>query len=310
MSADPIARTVLGLSFVGDSLPGLIPAEATDGRDEVRVTIARESDLEDRWSRAAEPRLLIVHQYHDGSPFMTVHRDPELGYRVWADGHGTHLLSADACSLLAAPSDVAPAGAVRLLASQVYPLLAALRGREPLHAGGVVIDGRVIGIAAKSGTGKSTTLWHLLAAGAGFFSDDVLVLEPAGGGVRAHPGPRLINIAAEYMHMAREMDVIGESDKVHLAPAGSPDPLPLGGIVFLERPADSSAEPALERVTDAARVLAHASLPYLETPDRLLRQFDVLGALSTTPLARVRRGAGESPDAVAARVREWASGLP
>jgi hypothetical protein len=53
-------------------------------------------------------------------------------------------------------------------------LCTALRGDVPLHASSVELDGHRIGFMAPCGTGKSTTLWEFLQAGALFANDDLI----------------------------------------------------------------------------------------------------------------------------------------
>ena len=61
-----------------------------------------------------------------------------------------------------------------------------LRGYIPIHAAGVCIDGKSVGFAADSGTGKSTLLWRCLGDGGLFITDDVLLLS-SGDGVSVIP---------------------------------------------------------------------------------------------------------------------------
>lgn len=49
-----------------------------------------------------------------------------------------------------------------------------LRGAIPLHCGSVELEGRLFGVMAASGTGKSTLLWSLLDSDALFYGDDSL----------------------------------------------------------------------------------------------------------------------------------------
>ncbi len=61
------------------------------------------------------------------------------------------------------------------------------RGRPILHASGVVIDGRAWLFAAPSGGGKSGLAAWLAATGCELLGDDVVALEAAESGWRAHP---------------------------------------------------------------------------------------------------------------------------
>ena len=312
----PEAGAAVGLRFTGDVLPGLTP-DAEGDLPRVEVELTDEATLDARWARAAAPRRIFARAYADGRPYLSIDLDPELGYRVWGDAHGTHLLAADGARLASALPDAPAWRALRLLAAQTLPLLTALRGREVLHAAGVVTGERLVGVVASSGTGKSATAAHVIAQGGEFFADDVLALEIADGGVRAHPATRMLNLHRAALDGVPEADrarlgePLGESDKVHLTPTGFRRPLPLSGLVFLER-GPGAPETIVERAEGApARLLGNAFLPYLDGPDRLANQLDVMSAIArTVPLARLRIAAGDGPDVAAAAVRDWVARLP
>ena len=64
-------------------------------------------------------------------------------------------------------------------------------GGLPLHAAGADFDGRLFGLLAPSGTGKSTTLRALLQAGALFASDDMIPVSFSGEQHTAYPAVSL-----------------------------------------------------------------------------------------------------------------------
>ena len=83
-------------------------------------------------------------------------------------------------------------------------------------------------------------------------------------------------------------------------------PLPLGGLVVLERDPRAVGTAHADVDDPAATLLGNAFLPYLERRERLARQLDVMSAIArTVPMTRLRIGAGAPPAAVAARVRAW-----
>lgn len=59
-------------------------------------------------------------------------------------------------------------------------LCSVFRGDIPLHAAGVEVDGKLIGIMGPSGMGKTTMLWSLMDQGARFVCDDVLTVHLEG----------------------------------------------------------------------------------------------------------------------------------
>ena len=66
-----------------------------------------------------------------------------------------------------------------------------LRGAIPLHGASVQWNGRLFGLMADSGTGKSTLLWRLLDAGALFCADDLLPIHWQGETALATPSMTL-----------------------------------------------------------------------------------------------------------------------
>lgn len=305
----------VGLRVIGDALPGLV--DGLEGElPTVAVELADARALDDRWAQASAPELLFERPFPDGRPFLRVERDARAGYRVWAVEHGTHLIAPDGTHCASALPDAPVWRGMKLLAAQTLPVVATLRAREVLHAAGVVVGERLIGVVAASGTGKSTTACNLIAQGARFFADDVLALEVVDGEVHAHPGTCLLNVHAHELDAvpepgrARLGRELGRSDKVHFAPEGFPRALPLRGLVFLRR--DPEAATALSPLDNpSARLLGNAFLPYLDRAERLERQLDVMSTLArTVPLVQLDAGTADGPSELAAVVRDWAEGLP
>jgi hypothetical protein len=308
------AGAAVGLRFTGAQLPGLI-----DLRGElpaVEVELATHEAIDERWAEAPAPELIFERPFRDGRPFLRVERDERAGYRIAAVQHGAHLVDPDGTHCASALPDAPVWFALKLLAAQTLPLLATLRGREVLHAAGVVVAGRLIGIVAASGTGKSATACNVIAQGGEFFADDVLALEAVDGEVRAHPGTRLLNIyrhdleAIPAADRARLGELLGESDKVHFAPVGFDAALPLAGLLFLRRTPDIEATAIAPLDHASPRLLGNAFLPYLDRAERLQRQLEVMSTLArTVALAELEIGPDDGPPALAGVVREWAGGL-
>ena len=78
------------------------------------------------------------------------------------------------------------------LIGQVLSFCLLTRGIEPLHATAVVIDGEAVAFLGNSGAGKSTLAATFVQRGYSLLTDDVLVLQPDGNKLLAHPSlPRL-----------------------------------------------------------------------------------------------------------------------
>jgi len=214
--------------------------------------------------------------------FLAVDHHPAHGFRIEAPAYGIHVVAADGRTWVGEPVGEPAWRWSELVFAQVLPTVAALHGLALLHASAVAIEGRVHGLLAASGVGKSSTAAHLVARGAEFFTDDVLALEEIDGRLVAHPGPRVAKLHADELAAMtaaarrRLGPPAGEHDgKQHLRPRGPAGPLPLGGLMFLTRVADG-AEVTIEPATDSVPLLlAGAFAPHVATPLRLERQLAV-----------------------------------
>lgn len=75
-----------------------------------------------------------------------------------------------------------------LLTGNVLAFVLSLQGRDPLHGSAVEHDRGAAGLLACAGGGKSTLAAFLCSRGARLVTDDVLLLETAGGVTRCHYG--------------------------------------------------------------------------------------------------------------------------
>jgi hypothetical protein len=231
---------------------------------------------------------LVDFRFPDGSPMMAIDAMDGGAFRIAAPGYGAHRLSSDGMRI----DSTLPARPgwrwQRLLAAQVLPLTAALRGLEPLHASAVAVGGVAIAFTAASGTGKTSTAVHLTARGASLLSDDVLALEMAEGETLAHPGVRLLSVSRhelESLGAARPLlgDVLGEDDKVYLRPRLAAAPVRLGALYRLERrPAGSGFRIAESVPVKPAELLGATFLGYLRTARRLERQLEIAAHVART----------------------------
>jgi hypothetical protein len=232
-------------------------------------------------------RSAVELRYPDGRPFLEIRAHDEAGYRVHAPRYGLHLVSTDGTQVTSALPRNNPLGAQRLLFAQTLPLAAALQGLEPLHASAVALDGNALAFTAPSGTGKSSLAAHLVAAGAGFLTDDVLALERGDDGVVAHPGAARLSLAPAELRAAtragraRLGGRVGRGDgKVVLEPPpGAPARL---AALYRLRRGGSTARVCEHDPPEPLPILASAFLPYLRTPDRLRNQLAVCEAVVET----------------------------
>ncbi|WP_432561332.1 phosphoenolpyruvate carboxykinase (ATP) [Kineococcus sp. SYSU DK003] len=124
----------------------------------------------------------------------------------------------------------------------VHPYLAATaatvawwRGQVALHAGAVLVDGRVWAVLGERGAGKSTAMYSLVRAGLPLVTDDVLVLD----GSRVLPGPRCIDLrrpTAEHYGVGQDIGVVGRRQRFRVEVDDQLDAgaeLELAGLVHL-----------------------------------------------------------------------------
>ncbi len=111
-------------------------------------------------------------QYRDGTRFLI----DRAGGRVWGTWPEPWTIEDTAAYLL----------------GPVFGFLLRLRGSVCLHASAVAVEGRVAALLGPSGAGKSTTAAAFARLGFAVLSDDIVPVEPQGGGFVARPGnPRL-----------------------------------------------------------------------------------------------------------------------
>lgn len=272
-------------------IPGLLEHDPGRSGPPLRRTVCVQTgavELERRWP-AGEARDAVDLRYPDGRLFMSVRSHTEAGFRIWAPGHGRHLVSLDGTEITSALPRRGGLGWQRLFFAQTLPLAAALQGLEVLHASAVGLDGCAVAFTAPSGTGKSSLAAHLVAAGAEFLTDDVLALEAHEEGVRAHAGPARVSLASDEVRAmtaqgrARIGSRIRSPDKPLFAPLGAVRALPLA---ILYRVARGPASPQVTfREHDPPRampILASSFLSYLQTPRRLQNQLAVCDRVLST----------------------------
>jgi energy-coupling factor transporter ATP-binding protein EcfA2 len=141
-------------------------------------------------------------------------------------------------------------------------------GRQVLHAGAVLYEGRVTALVGNRQAGKSTLLAMLAGAGKAIVTDDLLVLSDGW----AFPGPRFVDLrvgAAVRLSQGRDLGILGnrERHRVHTTIAAPPDGARLNRIVFLEWGGDVAElvpVPASERVPrllNQVAIQAQVALP-------------------------------------------------
>jgi hypothetical protein len=296
-NGDGWSGRAFGITLAGTlPLESVVPARAAR-RPDTWLELASRTAVDRRW-RAAHPHTLLERRLVDGRVGLSVERDEEIGFRVWAPRHGCYLVTPDGRRVIAAP----PAGPAwrweRLVLAQVLPLAAVLRGMDVLHASAVALGGRAVAFMGRSAAGKTTLAGRIVAHGARLVTDDVLAVDHSGTAVRAHRGGAVARIAPGELRTMTpdERRVLGAvhrgGEKWQVMPALAPANLPLGLTYHLVRPAAvEGTEIVAIHPYDPALLLGNAFLPYLTDPGRLRRQLEVCAAIAdTTPLYQVRVG--------------------
>lgn len=135
------------------------------------------------------------------------------------------------------------------------------RGRLPLHAAAVEVDGEAVLLAAPGGVGKTTMAAGFVRAGYRLLSEDLacIALLPTPAVI---PGPAVIRLRRD---VATRLELnVGErleagDDRLHIALArdrrGNCEPVPVRALVFLRPTADDGVGRASAQIADAIRDL-------------------------------------------------------
>jgi hypothetical protein len=288
-------------------LVGVPEATRADAVGYVRMEFVSGADIDELWG-IPDSRRLFARHFSDGTPYLTVDSAESIGYRVWAPGHGCHLVSEDGRHVAAAPPGDSGWWWQRLVLAQVLPIAASLQGIDLLHASAVAVDGQAVAITAEAGTGKTTLAAHLLDRGADLLADDVLALELAGAEIVAHPGVALANVdpgqlaklgARARGKLATEL---GEGDKLYVLGEVAEGPHQLAAVYFLRRDG-TGTELVVEPERDARKLLGSSFVPYLDAPEYQLKHLEVCSRIAEqVPIFSLTAPAGMPPEELAAAV--------
>jgi hypothetical protein len=255
-------------------------APASSARRDVRVLFDAPGTLTSEWreSRALE---LMARPGRPGRPGLRIERAEGGEYRVWAPGHGRHLISADGTVIRSAVPHPPDRRWLRLFLAQPLPLAAALQGLELFHASAVQVGEAVLSFIASSGTGKTSLAAQLVGRGARFVTDDILALEIVDGAVVAYPGPRWLCLDEEESRSMTAAErlalgpILGKSDKLHFAPPTAGAPARVASIFYLRRDHDvSKLEFSEIDVLEPSRLFSSLFLSYLDDPGVMVRTLD------------------------------------
>ncbi len=103
-------------------------------------------------------------------------------------------------------------------------------GRFSMHGGAFAHAGRAWALLGGQGSGKSSSLAHLLGEGHPVLSDDILIIR----GTTVFSGPRSVDLRADAAGLGGEpLGFVGNRQRWRLRASDCPPSLPLGGMFHL-----------------------------------------------------------------------------
>lgn len=301
-----IRTTVFGLDVLSRAPLTLLGESARRAGRPLELEIVDGSALSE-WPVSAE--RVSDERASDGQPIFSIEAHPDAGYLISGPEYGSHRLTHDGQSLSCFPESHPEDCWQRLLVAQALPFAALLAGLEVLHASAVVHERGVIALIGPSGIGKTSLAVELCRRGSRFFADDVLALEATDKGLTAHPGTAVASIeprAVGHLEPAHAEDVLASNSRERLVRIdGVRDPLPLAGMLFLDRRLDGPDVPVFEEVTDVRMLLAATFNLVLRTPTRLRGLLDVCALAARLPVRRVVLGDKTSVAQLGDAVERW-----
>lgn len=226
----PADRMLCGLRVRSDiALPELLPWTGDDRPIDLRIRLG---DVPER----LEGRVA-------SHPLLQVAEDGHCRFALAAVA--AYLVSPDGRQVIIAPVPGAAEAEIRtFLFGTVFAILCLRRGWLALHACCVRVDDKAVAFAGESGVGKSTLAANLWTRGHSLLADDVTVVDMnAPGGpivLPSFPRVKLWRDSLEALGRTVEsLEIVRPAlDKYQLVVAQGfcAEPLPLAGLVQLERP--------------------------------------------------------------------------
>lgn len=173
-----------------------------------------------------------------------------------------------------------------------YPLWAQMlkeRGLFPLHAAGLVRNGRSILLPGRSGSGKSTLSLQLVQDGFGLLSDDTVFLRSNGDKIDAFSFPEEININEQTIELIPELSNVKNFTKNELRQKSSfqidelhPDSFvdsAVPGLILFPKIADSDKTCVEPMSRTEALTLAMRYAFFFLDPSTTAKHFEILSML-------------------------------
>ena len=252
---------------------------------ELEIVSTREFDR--AWT-PSDPIRKGTAQLDDGTEFITIDFDAELGYRMWCEHAGRYLIDSSGERVLCAPGRLGMWAWQRFLIGQVLPLTAAVRGCEMLHASAVCLGGKAVAFLGDSEAGKTSLATNMLLQGAEFLADDALAIEPGDDNVLAHPGPPIAAVRhAEVQRLSQtslqSLGVrLGSNPKeVLFRVSRYSGTVPLGAMYFIDR-RSPDRDVKFEPITDPLLLISSTFNFVHRPPEGLANLLDISARIAAT----------------------------
>jgi hypothetical protein len=290
----------------GINCSGLASGHGVGRRPPTVIELAAPGQLERVWpsERAQTTRELRA----GGALIFSVAHVAGLGYLLTMPAYGRFLVGEDGGRIRCDPAAVGSWTTGLLV--QALPLACTLRGFEPFHASGVVLERGALMISGPVTAGKSTLAAALVQSGATLLSDDVVALEVCDETIVAHPGGRWLHLrGSRHEHAVAPrgggLQPAGWEDgrRRYLAPLAA-GPEPLRAVYLLER-GDAGDKASVRPAGGSGLALLAATYNLsVREPRRLRRQLELAHRLaSTVPVFSLAEAHGEDAGRLVALVR-------
>jgi hypothetical protein len=289
-------------------LPGLAAAPP-DGHS-LSLELARASEVKRLWSGSAEEPVWTT--AIDGRAYTMKLGRAGDHLMTYGDDAVFHL-SSDGRELRCAPAVRSDLAWQRFLLDTVLWSASLLSGVELLHASAVLGTEGVVAFAGFTGSGKTSLAAELIRRGGALFADDILAFPPAQG-LKAHPGPPVMNLPSGQPGSGGLSDIgeplarFPDEDWVKVANAAS-EPDRLAAVCLLRR--RPGAALALRRLQPTVLDLLPFTLGFSGSPGRMRRRFLLFSRLAAeVPAYELSAPLDASPRLLASLVEPLMLGAP
>lgn len=276
-------------------LPGLQRASSTDA--DLALRLAAPGELDRLWTSTGA-RTLWATTFSDGCSFEVQAGDGGGHLMTYGQRARFHLSERSIGELVCEPADLEDPSWQRQLLDTVLLCASSLYGAQLLHAGAVLLPGGVAAIAGPTGAGKSTLTAALMRRGHTLLADDIVALDLDGDGVRAYPGPPLMNLPVDLAAGGEFGAVIAtfEDDAEAWVEVrhSARQPARLAAVFLLERGVRSLADVQV-MAPNPLHLMPH-SVGLRDGQDHDRRRFELFADVAErVPVYRLRADVGASP---------------